>query len=256
MKILLTNDDGINSIGLQQAEQCLQNFGEVMVVAPDRERSGSGCSSSIYQTLRCRKISSDRNHYRYALSGTPVDCIMVALEKLVRNNKPNLIISGINAGANLGRDIFYSGTVGAAIEGAFQSILSMSISIDQKENSVFSTAIKVMEKIIKELPLESHLPSKMLNINIPNVEYSEIKGFCLTELAHIYHQKYIKNVYRTENTQYFWIGGSEPRGMMEENSDYWAVKNNFVSLTAVSLELKQKVSEPPLKDWIERLNRP
>lgn len=255
MKILLTNDDGINSTGLKELVKCLKNFGNLIVVAPDQERSGSGCSSSIYQTIRCRKIGSEQDFPKYSLSGTPVDCVMVALEKLCENDKPDLIISGINAGANLGRDVFYSGTVGAAIEGAFHGILSIAISIDQKERPIYySSAVKVMNMIMNRLPLESNHHSRILNINIPNVAYSKIKGIRLTKLAYVHHQKFIKSIFKSDHSEYFWIEGSQPMGMMEDNSDYWAVQNNYVSLTEVSLELKHPGTQSKLKPWIKQLN--
>ena len=213
MKILLTNDDGIHAPGLKNLKKSLQEFAEITVVAPDRERSGSGCSASIYQTVSCQKVWSGKAFQGYALSGTPIDCIMIGLEKLSGNGKPDLVISGINAGANLGRDIFYSGTVGAAIEGAYHKIPSMAVSINQKEGPFYKTAIKVIEKIVKSLPLEK-IGQQVLNINIPNVIYSEIKGVKLTKLARIFHQKNIQSIYHSEYIEYFWIEGSQPEGVM------------------------------------------
>lgn len=234
----------------------MENFGKVVVVAPDRERSGSGCSTSIYQTICCREIWSGQVFYGYALSGTPVDCVMIGVKKLFGNDKPDMIVSGINTGANLGRDIFYSGTVGAAMEGAFHDIFSMAISIDQKENVFLSTATSLIEKIIQTLPSEIHKQSKLLNINIPNLAYSEVKGFRLTKLAHIFHQKLIKSLYKSGYTQYFWIEGSQPEGMTEEKSDYWAIRNHFVSITALSLEFEHDHDKDKhvLEKWIHNLN--
>ena len=254
MKILLTNDDGINSRGLQELKKCLENFGKVVVVAPDRERSGSGHSSSIYKTVSCRETWAGQDFYGYSLSGTPVDCVIIGLEKLFGNDKPDLVISGINAGANLGRDIFYSGTVGAAIEGAFHGIFSIAISIDKKEKLFYSSAIKVIEKVIKTIPSETYKQPQVLNINIPNIRYSKVKGIRLTKLAHIFHQKNIKRIYRSDNTDYFWIEGSQPEGVMEKNSDYWAIRNNYISVTPVSLELKNNNSQYNLEKWIQILN--
>jgi 5'-nucleotidase len=254
LKILLTNDDSINAAGLKKLKTCLENFGKVVVVAPDRERSGSGCSASIYQMLRCRKIWSGQDLYGYELSGTPVDCVMIALDKIFGNEKPDLVISGINAGANLGKDIFYSGTVGAAIEGAFHDIFSIAVSIDQKEDPLYSSAIKVMEKIMPTLPAKNYRQPKVLNINIPNIPYSEIKGIKLTKLAHVFHQKFIRSIYKSNHLEYFWIEGSQPEGIMENNSDYWAIRNHYISITDVSFELKHNPSQNHLKKWIDSLN--
>lgn len=253
MKILLTNDDGIHAPGLKKLNKNLKEFAEVIVVAPDRERSGSGCSASIYQTVRCQKIWSGKDFQGYALSGTPVDCIMIGLEMFTEKDKPDLIISGINAGANLGRDIFYSGTVGAAIEGAYHNIPSIAVSINQKEEPYYDTAVKVIGKIIQAIPLENFCQQQVLNINIPNVVYSAIKGIKLTKLARIFHQKNIQRIHYSEHAEYFWIEGSQPEGVMEENSDYWAICNNYISITSVSLELMQNPSYGYLDKWVHNL---
>ncbi len=254
MRILLTNDDGIHAKGLQELKKCMEKFGKVVVVAPDRERSGSGHSSSIYQTVSCREVWSGQDFYGYALSGTPVDCVIVGLEKFFGNGKPDLVISGINAGANMGRDIFYSGTVAAAIEGAFHDIFSIAISIDKKEELFYSSASKVIEKIMETLPSEAYKYPQVLNINIPNIRYSELKGIRLTKLAHVSHKKCIKKIYRSDNTDYFWIEGSQPEGAMEKNSDYWSICHDYISITAVSLELQDNNSQNNLNKWIKSID--
>ncbi len=257
MKILLTNDDSIHAKGLKELRKCMEKFGKVIVIAPDRERSGSGHSTSIYQTISCEKMWSSRYSSGYALSGTPVDCVIVGIEKLCEHEKPDVIISGVNDGLNLGRDIFYSGTVGAAIEGGFHDIFSIAISIDSKEGSpIYSSAIKIIERIFNTIPLDFYKKSHVLNINIPNVEYQDIKGIRLTKLAKIFHQKFIKKIYQTDRTQYFWIEGSKPEGYMEENSDYWAIFNNYITITDISLQLENNKNQynDCLKAWIRRLN--
>ncbi len=254
MKILLTNDDGIHAGGLKEFKKSLENYGKVVLIAPDRERSGAGHSTSIYQTVSCREIWYGKDFFGYALSGTPVDCVIVGLEKLFGDDRPDLVISGINAGINLGRDIFYSGTIGAAIEGAFHDILSIAISIDKKGNTFYSSAIKVMEKIIKTLPTEAYRQPQALNINVPNIRYSEVKGFRLTKLAHVFHQKIIDRICRSGSTDYFWIEGSQTKGAMEKNSDYWAICNHFISITALSLELQDNNSLNNLRKWIQGID--
>jgi len=255
LKILIVNDDGIYASGLKELKKCMENYGKVVVVAPDRERSGSGHSTSLYQTVSCRQTWSGQDFYGYAINGTPVDCVIVGLEKIFGNEKPDLVISGINAGANLGRDIFYSGTVGAALEGAFHDIFSIAISVDEKENPVYSSAIKVIEKVIKVLPPEAYRQPQVLNINVPNIKYSEVKGFRLTKLAHVFHQKIIHRICRSGSTDYFWIEGSQTKGAMEENSDYWAICNHFISITALSLELQDNNSQNNLRKWIQRIDK-
>ncbi len=257
MKILLTNDDGIHSEGLKELKKSLKKLGRITVVAPDQERSGTGHSSSIYKTISCKEMWSNKSSCGYALSGTPVDCIIIGLEELCAQEKPDIIISGINEGLNLGRDIFYSGTVGAAIEGGFHDIFSIAVSIDKKEDApVYSTAIKVIEKIITSIPLGIQKKTHVLNVNIPNVRYQDIKGIRLTKLAKIFHQKFIRKIYQNDNTQYFWIEGSKPEGLMEENSDYWAICNNYISITDISLQLENNKNQYDncLETWIRKLD--
>ncbi len=257
MKILLTNDDGIHSEGLKEISRSLEKFGKIIVIAPDRERSGVGHSSSFYKTISCRKMWSKKASRGYALSGTPVDCILIGLEELCAHEKPDIIVSGVNEGLNLGQDIFYSGTVGAAIEGGFHNIFSIAISIDKNEGSpVYSSAIKTIEKIFKTMPVDFNKNPHVLNINVPNVEYRDIKGIRLTKLAQIFHQKTIKKIYQAYRTEYFWIEGNKPEGQLEENSDYWAISNNFISITDISMKLGHNKNQyhNDLGAWIRKLN--
>jgi len=254
LKILLTNDDGIHAKGLAELKNCLQKFGEVLVVAPDRDRSGAGPSTTFYKTVSCKEVWSKEEFFGYSVSGTPVDCVIIGIDKLCVDFKPDLIVSGINAGANLGQDIFYSGTVGAAIEGFFQDIFSIAISINKKEKPNYDTAIKVIDKIMSTLPTGVFKKQHLLNINIPNVEYHSIKRVILTKLAQVFHQKNIKEIYQAGRTKYFWIAGSQPEGFAEEGSDYWAVCNNFVSITDIAPRLRKKNTQYDLKEWIECIN--
>ena len=254
MNILLTNDDGIQAKGLVELKGYLEKIGKVTVIAPDRERSGSGCSTTIYETVCCGKTWSGSSFFGYSLSGTPVDCVIIGLDKLLSHDKPQLVVAGINAGANLGRDVFYSGTVGAAMEGAFHDIFSMAISIDKKDNISFVGAIKVMDMIIKTLPSHISQIPMVLNINIPGTDYDNIRGFKLTQPAPVFHQKTIESIYRTEQVEYFWIAGSAPVGEMDKNSDYWAIKNNYVSITPFAVQLRAAINQDELEKWIHRLN--
>ena len=259
MKILLTNDDGIHSEGLLRLKKCLEIFGRVIVVAPDRERSGAGHASSINKTISCKEMWSNKSSSGYALSGTPVDCVILGLTELCEHEKPDMIVSGVNEGLNLGRDIFYSGTVGAAIEGSFRDIFSIAISIDKQGESspLYCSAIKAIEMVINTIPLELCKKPHVLNINIPNVEYRNIKGIRLTKLAQVFHQKFIKKIHQTNRTGYFWIEGSKPEGHLEENSDYWAICNNYISITDVSLQLEGSENcqySNLLDEWIRKLD--
>ncbi len=257
MRILLTNDDGIHAEGLNNLRKNLEKSGNILVVAPDRERSGAGHSTSIHKTISCRKTCFGQQSYGYAISGTPADCIILGVEKLFRDDKPDIIISGINAGLNIGRDIFYSGTIGAAVEGAFHNIFSLAVSLEKNDNPFFySSAIKIIEKIINTLPQEINKQAHVLNINIPNIEYSKIKGVKLTNLAQVFHKKTIKNIYQQNNMKYFWIEGTKPDAAVKEKTDYWAVCNKYISITDISIEFKRKNAKNnhSLEKWVSSLN--
>ncbi|MBN2396185.1 MAG: 5'/3'-nucleotidase SurE [Candidatus Atribacteria bacterium] len=256
MKILLTNDDGIDSEGLKKLKLCLEDFGQVVMVAPDRERSGSGCSTSFNKTIRCQRKWDGDNFYGYSLSGTPVDCVIIGLEKILNNDKPDLIISGINTGTNLGYDIFYSGTVGAAIEGVSHHILSIAFSIDGKDNPNYISAEKVIRQVIQGLTSEIMTQPIVLNINIPNIEYSHLKGFKLTKPGHCIHQKSIKSIYKDNHAEYFWLEGSNKDFVVERDTDLLAIKENFISITPLSLEFNNRIDQYGfgVGKWVESLN--
>lgn len=255
MKILITNDDGIYAPGLNELNNSLVKFNKVMAVAPDQERSGSGCCASIYKTIRCKKVFLSGGSEGYSISGTPVDCVIIGLEKIYKSEKPELVISGINTGENLGQDILYSGTVGAAIEAGFYGIPSIAVSIEKNGHPIYSTAIRFLKEIVRTFPFEIfNYSPKVLNINFPNIPYSEIKGIKLTKLAQIFHQKKIKSIYKSDSEEYFWIEGSRVEGEIIKNTDYWAIRNNYISITVFSLEFPQNKSQFLLKKWIKNMD--
>lgn len=254
MHILLTNDDGIQANGLQKLRECLERLAKVTVVAPDRERSGAGCSTSIFKTVCCIKTWSGEDFLGYSLSGTPVDCVVIGLEKILSNDKPDLLVAGINSGPNLGKDIFYSGTVGAALEGAFHNLLSLAISIDKSDGIVYNEIVEVVELIIKKLPESFLIMPMVLNINFPGIPTQKIKGFKLTKPAFVFHHKKIKSIYRTEQEEYFWIAGSKQIGNINENSDYWAVQHNYISITPISVKTIFTIGQDQLEKWVQKLN--
>lgn len=254
MHILLTNDDGIQAKGLLELRECLTKLGKVTLIAPDRERSGAGCSTSIYKTVCCSKTWLGNDFLGYSLSGTPVDCVIIGLEKILSNDKPNLLVAGINSGPNLGQDIFYSGTVGAALEGAFHNILSLAISIDKKDNITYNDINEAVALIINTLPEKLIFMPLVLNINFPDTAKNKIKGFKLTKPAPVFHQKIIRSVYRTEQVEYFWIADNKVVGEIDENSDYWAIKHDYISITPFSVQLMDTIHQDQLKKWVCQLN--
>jgi 5'-nucleotidase len=213
--ILLSNDDGINSSGLNALAEALHRFGNIFIVAPDREQSASSHALSIHRPLRIDKISDNS----YSVDGTPTDCINLAVNGILKNNKPDLIVSGINKGQNLGDDITYSGTVSAAIEGTLLGIPSVAISLEGRNDYNYDTSRHYSAKIA-EYVLQNKLPPDiLLNVNIPNLDIKEIKGIKITRQGkRIYNEAVVEKI-DPRGKEYYWIGGDELDSIELENSD-------------------------------------
>lgn len=243
--ILLTNDDGIHARGLRSLYQAFKNIAQVYVVAPDRERSASSHSLTLHRPLKVTEVA-DRF---FSVNGTPTDCVALAVNKILPR-RPDLVISGINDGPNLGDDVTYSGTVSAAIEGTILGIPSFSISLDtwiikrsQKDNCCdnnlcyFGTGSEVAV-IIAEFILENSLPhDTLLNVNVPNLPLQEIKGIKLTRQGKRIYDNAIQEVYSPTGEKHYWIGGGEPFWEHGEDTDISAVMNGYVSVTPIHLDL-------------------
>lgn len=234
MRILLTNDDGLYAEGLQSLIRSLKQIADLTVIAPDRERSAVGHSLTFFNPLRIQKIKRVKNCVIYSSDGTPSDCVLLGIYDLM-SRKPDLIISGINHGSNMGQDITYSGTVSAAMEGAIHGIPSAAISLAAFEGLNFKYAAKFAKKIAKAV-IKKGLPSYyLLNVNIPNVPESQIKGIEITKQGRsIYEQRLIK---RTDprGVEYYWITGEVPSGDISPGTDFKAIHENKVSITPINL---------------------
>lgn len=231
--ILISNDDGINSEGLHKLHGTLKALGEVFVVAPDRDQSAVSHSLSLYRPLRIEQISE----FVYTVDGTPTDCINLAVNGILKDKKPDLIMSGINKGENLGDDITYSGTVSAAMEGALLGIPSVAISLTSKNNFNFDAA-SYYAYLIARYVLDTRLPEDtILNVNIPDLPREEIKGVMVTRQGkRIYGEPIVEKV-DPRGKKYYWIGGDELGFLDIENSDIAAVRDGYVSVTPISLDL-------------------
>lgn len=233
MKILVSNDDGINSEGLDSLAISLRELGEVVVVAPDRDQSAASHSLSLHRPLRIERISESI----YSVDGTPTDCINLAVNGLLKDERPDLIVSGINKAANLGDDITYSGTVSAAIEGTLLKIPSMAISLDAKENFKFETA-KHYAQIISKYVLENGLPDDtLLNINVPNLDLGKVKGIKVTKQGKRLYDEAVVEKTDPRGKEYYWIGGNELGYVDIKNSDIVSVIEGYVSVTPIKLDL-------------------
>lgn len=232
--ILVTNDDGINSDGLIALYMAMRELGEAYVVAPDRERSAVGHALTMHRPLRVEQLSENI----YTVNGTPTDCVVVAVEKLL-NRRPDILVSGINRGANLGDDITYSGTVSAAIEGTLLGIPSVAISMvyENGEPIRYKTASKFAKRLISFI-LENPLPEDtLLNVNVPNVDERDIKGVKFTRQGKRVYDNAIHETYDPWGRKHYWIGGGTPSWSSDNDTDITAITENYISITPLHLDL-------------------
>lgn len=206
MKILLTNDDGYKAVGINTLFDTLSKKFTVTMVAPDRERSSCGHAISLTKALRLTDLGSNK----YNCSGFPADCILMSVGHLLKDNKPDLIVSGPNHGANLGQDRFYSGTIAAAREACFRGHKAIAVSVvqlDPKEDFDFKLANEYIEKLISNGVNEIIPKGAILNINVPNIAKSELEGIAIAKSG---HQVYTEDVLERSDFRgksYYWIGG-------------------------------------------------
>jgi 5'-nucleotidase len=249
MRILITNDDGIQSPGLTMLAEALAPLGEIFVVAPDRERSAISQAISLHTPLRAKEIKPNW----YMVDGTPVDCVYLALAKLLPQD-PDVVVSGINLGANLGQDVFYSGTVGAAMEGCIQGLQSVALSLHTyvlspgRENviSALEWASKFSVKIIEKALANKLPPGVLLNVNFPGKETSEV---AITSLGRRHYGKDVIERRDPRNKKYFWIGGNFVRYEDIPGSDCNEVSQNKISVSPIRLDLNAQDVVPNLSNW-------
>jgi 5'-nucleotidase len=207
--------------------------GEVFIVAPDREQSAASHALSLHRPLRVEEISETI----YSVDGTPTDCVNLAVNGLLKDKKPDLVVSGINKGENLGDDITYSGTVSATMEGTLLGIPSIAVSLATKNNFYFETA-SYYALLITKYVLRKGLPEgTLLNVNIPNLPKEKVKGIKVTRQGkRVYGEAIVENI-DPRGRKYYWIGGNELGFLDIENSDIIAVNNGYVSVTPIKLDL-------------------
>ena len=249
--ILLTNDDGIDSEGLYTLYKTLredERF-DISIVAPDKERSAVGHAITVFRPISVRKEYREGNFFGYAADGTPADCVKIAIRAIL-DNLPDLLISGINRGANLGENIIYSGTVSAATEGTTYNVSSIAVSIDNLVDPDYSYAANFTRRIARRIIENGGLPKgALLNINIPNVCEKEIKGVKITKQSDAkFKDNFIKRI-DPRGRDYYWMDGEFIGDTKDENFDYGAVKNNYVSITPIHYDMTDYKTLDYFKKW-------
>ena len=256
MKILVTNDDGINSPGLWAAVEALRPEGEVHVVAPDREQSGVGASLTLHAPVRAisipPQVSGDTSGVcAFSVEGTPGDSCVLALERLV--GKVDLVVSGINQGSNLGTDVLVSGTVGAALHGYLRGCPAIALSVAAVRNTRYDVAAWFLAALVRRLWQRELARLFLLNVNVPNEPTEAIKG---VEVSRLSGRSYTESVTEGNDGRhgYYWIKRDRATHQEEtEDTDVWAVRHKKISVTPLNFSLTQAEYLPALKDALENL---
>ncbi len=233
-KVLLVNDDGYLSKGINAIrDKLIDNGFDVITVAPDRNMSGTSHSLTFTKPL---KIEKYKENFYYVIDGTPADCVHLGYHVILKGKKPDILISGINTGPNLGNDIFYSGTVGAAREGTFLKIPSIALSPASSKNVDFNFIAEKSMNIIYKV-LHKGLPEgTFLNVNFPTSK--KVKGYMITRQGRGAYKEEIKEYISPSKEKYYWIGGEEAlEEECEKGTDYTAVKEGFISITPIKMDL-------------------
>lgn len=237
MKILVTNDDSIHARGIHALIDELKSIADIYVVAPDRERSGTGHSITVFEPIKAVRTNIEGAKDGWIIGGTPVDCVKLAMSKLVSN--VDLVVSGINHGPNLGTDVLYSGTASAAAEGIIMGVPSIAVSLDSYDPDMdFSFAARYTRSVIRTIMRKGLLDKKtLLNINIPDLFPAQIKGTRITKLGVRNYDNLFEERQDPRGNIYYWLGGGVVEEEQDEDSDVVAVKEGYISVTPIHLDL-------------------
>ncbi len=248
--ILVTNDDGITAPGISSLIEVMKTIGDVIVVAPDKPQSGMGHAITINSTLRISKVTIYNVKEEYSCTGTPVDCVKIAVNKILQR-KPDLCVSGINHGANSSINVIYSGTMSAAVEGAIEGIPSIGFSLlDESIGADFSVSKKIVKTIALNV-LKNGLPAGVcLNVNIPKSKLYEIKGIKVCRQAKANWIEELDERKDPSGKPYFWLTGRfENFDKGEKDTDIWALEHNYVSIVPTQFDMTSHPSIKIINKW-------
>ena len=237
--ILVVNDDGITAPGIRNLIKIMRDFGDVIVVAPDSPQSGKGHAITIEDTIRCDKVIIEKGaQIEYSCSGTPVDCVKLAVNKIL-DRKPDLCVSGINHGSNSSINVIYSGTMSAAVEGALEGIPSIGFSIlDYAHNANFKESIPYIKKITKQVLKHGLDNGVCLNVNIPkSIKGKKIKGLKVCRQANANWEEEFEERIDPKGKTYYWLTGKFVNYDKGSDTDEWALANHFISVVPVQFDI-------------------
>jgi 5'-nucleotidase len=246
MKILLSNDDGYFAPGLNILAEHISKFADITVVAPERNRSGASNSLTLDRPLSIKKAA---NGFFY-VNGTPTDCVHIALTGLMET-MPDMVISGINDGANMGDDTIYSGTVAAAMEGYLLGIPSIAISMSQHNSTHFETAARIAVELILHYQRNGFDAPTLLNVNVPAIPYDELQGRTVTRLGKRHKAEPVVQLKTPRNETVYWVGAAGQPNDGGQGTDFYAVANNQVSISTIKVDLTNNSQINDIKDWLK-----
>jgi len=250
VKILLSNDDGYRAPGLAALAAALSPLAEVTVVAPERDRSGA--SNSLTLDLPMRAQRADNGFIR--VDGTPTDCVHIGITGLL-DEEPDMVVSGVNAGPNLGDDVIYSGTVAAAMEGRFLGLPAMAVSVGSHTPEHFETAARVARELVERLQTRPLAPDVILNVNVPDLPYDQLKGLVATRLGHRHKAEPAVKTRDPRGRTIYWIGPAGPEQDAGPGTDFHAMREGFVSVTPLHVDLTRHASLDGLATWLGTVRR-
>lgn len=248
--IVITNDDGISSKGIRSLIATASEFGELLIVAPDKPQSGMGHAITINNIIRVDESELFSNYNAYSCTGTPVDCVKVA-RHLLGDRRPDLIVSGINHGANTGTSVLYSGTMSAAVEGAIEGIPSVGFSLDSFEPKAnFEGAQQIAHRVIKKmLQLSSKIGSVCLNVNIPDVKKEELKGLKICRAAKAMWKDELHERTDQHGRKYYWLSGEFNNDDLGHDTDLSAIHENYASVVPVHFDMTAYHLMSDINNW-------
>jgi 5'-nucleotidase len=245
LRILISNDDGYRAEGLQCLSDALRPLAEITVVAPERNRSGASNSLTLDVPLRVFPYGESM----FYVNGTPTDCVHLAISGLF-DFEHDMVVSGINDGANLGDDVLYSGTVAAAIEGRFLGLPTMAVSLVVRDGRHFDTAARVASELVMRIIRSPLHAAMILNVNVPDVPFEKLKGYRVTRLGHRHRSESVVRATDARGKPVYWVGPAGEGADAGEGTDFAAVAGQFVSVTPLQVDLTRHAALGDLDEWI------
>lgn len=246
MRILISNDDGYFAPGLACLAEHLARIADIVVVAPERDRSGASNSLTLDRPLKLRKAA---NGFHY-VNGTPTDCVHLAVTGML-DQQPDMVVSGVNAGANMGDDTIYSGTVAAATEGFLLGIPAIAVSLVGKEYAHFETAAKVASGLVQRFAGQTHSNPWLLNVNVPDVPYDQLRGIEVTRLGKRHKAEPVVKASTPNGETVYWVGAAGKAQDAGEGTDFNALAQQCVSVTPLQIDLTQYQQLDAVRGWLK-----